>query len=213
MAACQGGDGRDAVRTRSRGRSPRSVRCAPAGHCGLRLTEQEMADRHGESRFLSYVNHVIAGHRRVRQALGLPPDELDESLPMRASPFTLIGDLAERVAHGTSPPHEVWVLFWPVPRSRVRTIAGRSSYSTPTSTPSSVTASWATANCPRPGISRMTMVPLTVAKLTEFAARTGADPEDGRTRRACLDEIVNEGGGISWPPSRNAPCWCGSGAK
>jgi uncharacterized protein YchJ len=25
--------------------------------------------------------------------------------------------------------------------------------------------------------------------------------------------IIDEGGAISWPPPRNAPCWCGSGTK
>jgi tetratricopeptide (TPR) repeat protein len=178
-----------------------------------RLTEQEMADRHGEFRFLSYANHVIAGRRRVRQALELPPDELDESLPLRTSPFTQIGDLAERVAHGAPTPHEVRVLFWPrpeIPRAHDRwpQLVQHADIDT-------IVRDRELGNreLSEAGISRMTMVPLTVAKLTEFAARTGADPEDGTTRRACLDEIANEGGGISWPPSRNAPCWCGSGAK
>ncbi len=43
-----------------------------------RLSEQELAERdHGS---LSYANQVLVGRRRVRQALGLPPDELDDSL-------------------------------------------------------------------------------------------------------------------------------------
>jgi hypothetical protein len=47
------------------------------------------------------------------------------------------------------------------------------------------------------------MVPLTVAALTEFADRTGADPTDEPIRRACMDSIVADGGGVSWPPSHN----------
>ena len=41
------------------------------------------------------------------------------------------------------------------------------------------------------GVSRITMVPLTVATLTEFADRTGADPTDETTRYACMLEIID----------------------
>jgi uncharacterized protein YecA (UPF0149 family) len=63
------------------------------------------------------------------------------------------------------------------------------------------------------GVPQVTMVPLTTAKLTEFAARTGGDPANEKTRLACIDEIVAEGGVIAWPPARNSSCWCGSGVK
>jgi SEC-C motif len=63
------------------------------------------------------------------------------------------------------------------------------------------------------GIARITMVPLTARELAEFAARTGGDPVDEATRHACMDVIIDEGGASSWPPPRNAPCWCGSGSK
>ena len=35
-------------------------------------------------------------------------------------------------------------------------------------------------------VARITMVPLTTAKLTEFAARTGGDPTDEATRHDCM---------------------------
>jgi uncharacterized protein YecA (UPF0149 family) len=63
------------------------------------------------------------------------------------------------------------------------------------------------------GVARISMVPLTVKRLKDFAASTGADPLDELTRRACAEEIIDEGGTIPWPPPRNSPCWCGSTQK
>jgi hypothetical protein len=28
-----------------------------------------------------------------------------------------------------------------------------------------------------------------------------------------MEKILEEGGAISWPPTRNAACWCGSDTK
>lgn len=56
-------------------------------------------------------------------------------------------------------------------------------------------------------------VPLTVSVLTDFADQTGADPVGEATRRACMDRVVADGGAVSWPPPRNAACWCGSSLK
>lgn len=176
-----------------------------------RLTEQEMADRHTEIGMFSYANQILVGRRRVRRALGVPPDELDESIPeLDRDPFGGTGDFAGDSAPA---PREMRVLFWPceeIPLAherwpqlvehtdigaifRDRELANR--------------------DLSEGGVARITMVPLTVAKLTEFAIRTGGDPADENTRLACVPEIVDEGQAITWPPSRNAPCWCGSAAK
>ncbi|MFD6393597.1 hypothetical protein [Nocardia sp. NPDC060259] len=45
-----------------------------------RLSDDEMAERDTELGFLCYANHIIAGRRRVRRALELPPDDLDDSV-------------------------------------------------------------------------------------------------------------------------------------
>jgi hypothetical protein len=53
----------------------------------------------------------------------------------------------------------------------------------------------------------------TVAGLTGFAA-TGDDPSDAKTRTGYARQAATRTGGqITWPPERNAPCWCGSGDK
>ncbi len=46
------------------------------------------------------------------------------------------------------------------------------------------------------GISRIVMVPLTVASLLQFAVQTDTDPTDETTRRAYLRLIVDEGGTV-----------------
>lgn len=182
-----------------------------------RLSDEEMATH----RWFSYADCLLAGRRRVRRALGQPPDGLDDSVA-EMSPYTtdLDGVLAidteqesGPLAWGTRLPREVRILFWPrdeIPRAHQRW-------------PQLVqhTASEAIIRdrerdnraLSEAGAPRISMVPLTVARLTEFATRTGADPADGRTRRECMAEILAEGGAIAWPPARNAPCWCGSTAK
>lgn len=174
-----------------------------------RLTEQEMADRDTEFGFLSYANNVVAGRRRVRHALGMPPDELDESVKALSEQAK---DLA-RALTPPAPPREVRVLFWPrneIPRAHEAwpQLVEHAEADT-------VIADREAANreLSEAGIVRITMVPLTTAKLLEFTARTGGDPADEDTRLACMNEIVEEGGAISWPPARNAPCWCGSAIK
>jgi tetratricopeptide (TPR) repeat protein len=172
-----------------------------------RLTEEEMAARDNELGFLSYANNVLAGRRRVREALGMPPDELDESVRS-------FDDHAEDFARAlTPPPQEVRVLFWP------RDEIVRAHETWPQLVQhvevDVIVAEREAANreLSDAGAARITMVPLTTGKLLEFAARTGGDPADEDTRMACMHEIIEEGGAISWPPARNAPCWCGSAIK
>ncbi|MFG1706314.1 SEC-C metal-binding domain-containing protein [Nonomuraea sp. M3C6] len=59
---------------------------------------------------------------------------------------------------------------------------------------------------------QVSVVPLTIDALLEFAGTTGADPARRSTRVALVEE-VDEAGDVRWPPERNQPCWCGTGAK
>ena len=139
----------------------------------------------------------------------MPPDKLDESVKA-------LSEQAEDLARALTPPapaREVRVLFWPrneIPRAHQAwpQLVEHAEADT-------VIAEREAANreLSEAGIARITMVPLTVAKLLEFTARTGGDPADEDTRLACMNEIVADGGAISWPPARNAPCWCGSAIK
>ncbi len=60
---------------------------------------------------------------------------------------------------------------------------------------------------------RVVMVMITPDELADFARRTNGDPLEKATRNALLVERFEAGDGQVWPPERNAPCWCGSGAK
>jgi hypothetical protein len=63
-----------------------------------------------------------------------------------------------------------------------------------------------------PGVCLVT-VPLTVEKLEARAAAEDGDAADPELRGRLAIELVVGGDGVDWPPGRNDPCWCGSGAK
>lgn len=147
-------------------------------------------------------DRALAGRRRVRETLGLPPDELDESV-------LDMSNLADALTPPPQPP-ETRILFWPreeIPRAHEawpQLVEHRLA--------DTVSAEREAANreLSASGVTRITMVPLTTARLMAFAERTGCDPTEESTRLACMNEIVDDGGTISWPPARNGPCWCGS---
>ncbi|MEP6526285.1 MAG: SEC-C domain-containing protein [Nocardioidaceae bacterium] len=178
------------------------------------LSEHEMAHRHGEVGLFSFANVILAGRRRVREALGLPPDELDHSVPHpRSNPSIHANDLSQCLAHGAPSPDVVRVLFWP--RDEIPGAHERWPKLVEHADTDAIVRERGMANreLSQGGVARITMVPLTASELKQFAARTGGDPVDATTRRACMEKIISEGGVISWPPPRNAPCWCGSGTK
>ncbi|XVS65911.1 tetratricopeptide repeat protein [Actinosynnema sp. CA-299493] len=174
-----------------------------------RLTEEELAQRDGEFGFVSHANNLLVGRRRVRQALAMPPDELDESVES-------LEEHAEEFARALTPPaapKEVRVLFWP--RDEIAHAHATWPQLVQHADVDLVMAEREAANreLAETVPARISMVPLTVARISEFAARTGGDPAEEQTRRACLNEIVEEGGTVAWPPARNERCWCGSTLK
>jgi tetratricopeptide (TPR) repeat protein len=164
---------------------------------------------------LSFAGMILAGRRRVRRALGLPPDKLDESVPEPgAASQSLDQDDLDDPFPSTSRRAVVPIPFWP--RQEIPHAHERWPQLVPGSDADSILRERELANrrlTASHTMSRIAMVPLTVAKLTEYTARTGGDVADDATREACMEEIIDEGGLIDWPPTRNAPCWCGSGRK
>jgi hypothetical protein len=55
--------------------------------------------------------------------------------------------------------------------------------------------------------------PLTVEGLEADASARGEDPGSGAARSVYAAELARVGEAVAWPPGRNDPCWCGSGAK
>ncbi|MDX6211619.1 MAG: hypothetical protein QOF82_706, partial [Frankiales bacterium] len=51
--------------------------------------------------------------------------------------------------------------------------------------------------------------------LTEFSAQLGLTAVDSDVEEAYLEHLLDspDAREVLWPPPRNAPCWCGSGAK
>ena len=62
------------------------------------------------------------------------------------------------------------------------------------------------------GLSQLSVLLGSVADLVAHAAAAGADPADEETQLDYADSLP-ETGELPWPPPRNGPCWCGSGAK
>jgi tetratricopeptide (TPR) repeat protein len=61
------------------------------------------------------------------------------------------------------------------------------------------------------GVQIRAIAPIIVDEFVEWCADHGEDPE--RARAGYAAECLRLGGGIDWPPGRNAPCWCGSPRK
>ncbi len=55
--------------------------------------------------------------------------------------------------------------------------------------------------------------PGSVAGLEAYAAAQGSSPADAEVRAGYARDLTRRGAGLPWPPERNTPCWCGSGAK
>ncbi|MCX9193635.1 hypothetical protein C3Y87_20055 [Carbonactinospora thermoautotrophica] len=60
---------------------------------------------------------------------------------------------------------------------------------------------------------RVRVAPGSVAGLEAYAAEQDGSVTDGTTRAGYAAAVAQREGAIAWPPERNAPCWCGSGAK
>ena len=64
-----------------------------------------------------------------------------------------------------------------------------------------------------PGSPTALAAPLRVDELEEFAAERKLDADSSRARSGLAAELARTGQALLWPPSRNDPCWCGSGRR
>lgn len=62
------------------------------------------------------------------------------------------------------------------------------------------------------GLATIRLVPATAAGLAAYAAEVGESAEDG-SLRARFAAAADPATTITWPPERNAACWCGSDRK
>jgi hypothetical protein len=163
----------------------------------------------------TYAKIIVAGRRRVRRALGLPDDELDDAVPPPQIPgldgFVSTDELLD--LPGRIPARQVRSLFWQVGEfdEAVRRWPTIFSANGPDHGPYHARLESRWRQLAERGVARITLVPASADGLARFAERTGGDPGEEHTRRAYINEITITG--IDWPPARNAACWCGSGRK
>jgi hypothetical protein len=162
----------------------------------------------------------LLGRARVRKALGLSPDTLDERVgkehadfmqkldrfPGRDDPsrkakrpayiagFFVRGDVkrafAEELVHVDDPSDDDVESYFRRCERNWRTIT--------------------TDN----GSATQQILPTTVDDLLAYADERGRNPADEETRTDHLQQRIREGAPtLTWPPERNAPCWCGSRLK
>ncbi|GAA0926850.1 SEC-C domain-containing protein [Pseudonocardia zijingensis] len=159
-----------------------------------------------------YAAVSLRGRRHVREELGLPPDAMDEIVPV--SPLEAAGspeNLAARFGTGQAPPNEIRILSF---RRADRAEATRR---WPDMFEESDAEYYPAAERRRreladSGVPAIRLVTPAIADLEAFATDAGGSVTDTeiRTRYA---ELAPPEKTVAWPPGRNAPCWCGSGGK
>lgn len=181
------------------------------------LSPEQLAAASAEMGWLSVAGPIVRGRRRVRSKLGLPPDHLDQSMPSDQEIITNPFPAALRQAlTGRAAPQTARVLYWPRTELAAAVIRWPGLLDAERSQPAQyfpyLQRKW-TDTVAEHGISRVELVPATVDTMAEYADRTGKDVADEETRLSYMEERYEAGHAMSWPPPRNAPCWCGSGTK
>ncbi len=152
---------------------------------------------------------LLHGRRRCREALGLPADELDRRAWVAGAPRLLDEDeldWALELEPG-EPDREIVVFVteadWDAttaPLAGADTVEGQFAVLERALRESDL------------GLPKV-LAPIDVPALLATAARWGRGPDDEDMRYLHGLERVRDGHGLSWPPGRNDPCWCGRGAK
>jgi tetratricopeptide (TPR) repeat protein len=179
------------------------------------LTAEERAAMRSAGASGMYAKMIVAGRRRVRRALGLPNDDLDDAVPSPRIPgldgFVSPDEPLE--LPGRAPTREVRSLFWQEREfdEAVRRWPAVFGANGPDHRAYRARLETRWRQLAERGVTRITLVPASADGLARFAERTGGEPADEHIRQAYMNEIAATG--IEWPPARNAGCWCGSGRK
>ena len=161
----------------------------------------------------------LHGRARVRQSLGLAPDDLDERATAAHADLTRTLDaFGQRHTHDTKPPRSAPISIFfaradldhALTQGLVQTdtagLDADSYYKQVEKTLRDHSNSG--------GFSHIELVPTPVQDLLDYAARHDLDPRNQQTRLDYTNQCLRNGTAtIRWPPQRNAPCWCNSGRK
>jgi len=162
--------------------------------------------------WMQMASDMVRGRRKVRRALGLPPDATDDftaESPLR-TPVNL-DDVRDEVAAGRMPQQVRMLVFQRAERAEAMR-RWPDEYGQEPDEVHYPAAERRWRELADSGVPSIRVVPATVAGLCDFAERTGVSPTDSETRAAYVNNIPSEQM-IVWPPPRNTPCWCGSGTK
>lgn len=155
---------------------------------------------------------MLRGRQDVRQQLGRLPDMLDDLVPEPVStndPFDSEA-LLELVDAGVTP-GKVRVLTFRRDQRRLAQQRWPDHYTQPDDEYyPAAEHQWRQIR--DGGVPSIVVVPGDVDALTAFAERAGGSATDTAVKRRYC-QSVPDSDTITWPPERNAPCWCGSGRK
>lgn len=185
-----------------------------------RLSDARLNELQGARAGWSYASTIVRGRREVRERLGLEPDATDALVPE----LPAFDDLARSFGH--PPPSREHILDdlrnggHPRPirllvfRRDERAEAQRRWPDVYTGTDQEyfVATELGWRELRETGTSSITVVPVTVDGLVAFAEQIGGSPTDPAVKTRYSSSIADDVG-VSWPPTRNAPCWCGSATK
>jgi tetratricopeptide (TPR) repeat protein len=172
-----------------------------------RLREAEISEAIEEEVFPSAPRRVLDSRRRLRQQLGATPDSLDRRLPAPLRGW--ISDLAPETPKSLVLEIHLWrepdfalaQERWP---ALVQADATHADYRRKLERQMREAIA---ADQSR----RIELIPISADGLAEFARAEGGSPEDEDIRHRYEKSRASDA--FAWPPSRNSPCWCGSGKK
>jgi tetratricopeptide (TPR) repeat protein len=177
-----------------------------------RLAPEDLDALRGPGGWMHMSSVMVHGRHEVRRRLGLPVDATDEmapEFPLRRPPVDL-DDLRDYLDSGRTPRAVRMLVFQRGERGEARRRWPEHYEPSDEEYYSAAERRW--RELADSGLPAIRIVPATVSGLCEYAERAGGEPTDPNVKARYSDTIAAQVS-IAWPPPRNGPCWCGSGAK
>jgi tetratricopeptide (TPR) repeat protein len=177
------------------------------------ISAQDRRAANTELGWVTPAGRLLKGRREVRKQLGLPPDadDLVAPSPSKNGVEALRRKLEDVRAIANVDTDRPRMMFWPRAEFAIaREEEPEFSENEEDYYPRLEARAHELANR---GASAVVLVPGEVARLRELAGRLGHTVMAGEVHGAYLQEFTDARAAISWPPPRNAACWCGSGTK
>ncbi|PRY15787.1 SEC-C metal-binding domain-containing protein [Pseudosporangium ferrugineum] len=178
-----------------------------------RLTSEQLDALRRRDQWLTIGTTIMLRNRQhVRQQLGHSPDLLDTLVPELTDPEqpTTAEDVLDLMDSGYTP-RQTRMLTFQRDQRRLAQQQWPGVYEQPEDEYyDAAEHRWREVR--DGGVPSITVVAAQVDDLIEFARQHGGSPTDANTKRRYC-ETAPDHLTISWPPERNATCWCGSARK